>query len=111
MTPEFADPADPVPRTDDASEMAIQRALRAAFPDGARSGTSVEVAVDGSLSFGQAPSGATVSPVVASRAAGVVPWPSVSRTNLSTFAPLMSCVATRTRSVLPSGVFCPSVSI
>ena len=28
MTTEFADPADPVPRTDDASETAVQRALR-----------------------------------------------------------------------------------
>ncbi len=30
MTTEFADPVDPVPLTDDASEMAVQRALRAA---------------------------------------------------------------------------------
>jgi hypothetical protein len=45
MTTEFADPADPVTRTDDASEMAVQRALRAAEQLlGARLGARVQLA-------------------------------------------------------------------
>ena len=45
MTTEFADPADPVPRTDDASEAAVQRALRGAEQLlGARLGVRVQLA-------------------------------------------------------------------
>ena len=46
---------------DDCSTDGTRDWLRATFPNGARSGTSVDVAADGSLSFGQAPSGGTVT--------------------------------------------------